>query len=205
MKYNISSFVELLDNNKLSLEDILKIRILLNSPFKIHPLGFYSCTLLHEDNQKIRLHYWDSEINKEQQSPQLMIHDHIFNFKSWIMLGALENIEYEISEDGDIFDLYSTRYEGNLSILENTNKNIKIIKNKINVYTQGMSYLMGAQVLHQTRSLTDKTFTILHTYDTDNNIPRVLSNRGRVESEIVFKRKDIDEQQLISKLEALFY
>lgn len=204
-KYSISEFVELLDNGKLALEDILKIRELRNSPFKVHPLGFYSCTLLHENNQKIRLHYWDSITNTEQQSSELMIHDHIFNFKSWIMLGALENIEYEVSDEGEIYYLYSTKYENDSSILKITDDSLKITYKNSNIYTRGMSYVMGANVLHKTKSVAERTFTILHTQDTGNISPRVLSNTNMSESEIIFQRKDVNELELLEKLANLIF
>ncbi|WP_288403653.1 hypothetical protein [uncultured Acinetobacter sp.] len=204
-KYTIGEFVELLDNGKLALDDVLKIRDLMNAPFKVHPLGFYSCTLLHENNQKIRLHYWDSITNAEQQSSELMIHDHIFDFKSWIMLGALENIEYEESDEGERYYLYSTKYENDSSILKITDDSLKITYKNSSVYTQGMSYVMGANVLHKTRSVAERTFTILHTQDTGNTSPRVLSNTNMSESEIIFQRKDVNEKELLEKLATLIH
>ena len=202
-EYAIDDFVKLLDNNKLSLDSILKIREFINAPFKVHPLGFYSCTLLHENNQKIRLHYWDAITNQEQQSSELMIHDHVFNFKSWVMFGSIENIEYEVSDEGEKYYLYSTRYENESSILKITNDSLKIIHKKSNIYTQGMSYVMEANVLHKTRSLTDRAFTILYTQDTGFTSPRVLSNTNASETEIVFQRKDVNEQELLKKLTTL--
>lgn len=199
-KYTIGEFVELLDNGQLALNDVLKIRELINAPFKVHPLGFYSCTLLHENDQKIRLHYWDSITNEEQQSSELMIHDHIFDFKSWIMQGALENIEYEISDEGEVYYLYSTIYENDSSILKITDNSLKITHKNSSIYTQGMSYMMSANVLHKTRSVTDRTFTILHTQDKVNTSPRVLCNTNISESEIIFQRKDVSEQELFEKL-----
>lgn len=204
-KYTIGEFVELLDNGKLALDDVLKIRDLMNAPFKVHPLGFYSCILLHENNQKIRLHYWDSITNAEQQSSELMIHDHIFDFKSWIMLGALENIEYEESDEGERYYLYSTKYENDSSILKITDDSLKITYKNSIVYTQGMSYVMGANVLHKTRSVAERTFTILHTQDTGNTSPRVLSNTNMSESEIIFQRKDVNEKELLEKLATLIH
>lgn len=202
--YTISEFVELLDNGKLSLNDILNIRKFLNIPFKIHPLGFYSCTLLHENNQKIRLHYWDSSIGVEQQSSELVIHDHIFNFKSWILLGVLENIEYDIVENGEVYNLYTTKYKNDLSILEEAMEVIKIIQKNTSIYVNGQSYLMEAGILHKTRILTDKAFTVLHTIDSELITPRVLSNTYKSKTETIFNRKDVSEQDVVDKLKFLF-
>lgn len=203
--YKIVDFVDWLDNGQLGLADVLKIREFINAPFKVHPLGFYSCTLLHENNQKIRLHYWDSITNGEQQSSELMIHDHIFDFKSWIMLGALENTEYEVSDEGELYYLYSTKYENDSSILKITDDSLKITHKNSSIYTQGMSYVMGANVLHKTRSLTDRAFTILHTQDMEYTSPRVLSNTNTSESEIIFHRKDVNEHELLKKLTTLVF
>lgn len=202
--YSISEFVELLDKGELSLNDVLNIRTQMNIPFKIHPLGFYSCTLLDEKNQKIRLHYWDLSINQKKQSSRLVIHDHIFNFKSWIMFGILENIEYSLTEKGDIYNLYATRYKGDISILEGVQEVVNIVEKKSSIYKKGESYLMEAGVLHETRILSDKTFTILHTFDTDLKSARVLSGSHEKKEEIVFNRNNISEKKILDKLNSLF-
>ena len=128
--YSISEFVELLEKQEISLIDILNLREGLKKPFKRHPLGFYACTLFEENSRKIRLHYWDLSTNNELQSSELMIHDHIFDFKSWILSGSIENIEYEIDKKGIIYYLYSTFYEEDCSILGGVSKSM-LKKNRL--------------------------------------------------------------------------
>lgn len=201
--YTINEFLELLDNKKLSLIHILNLREKLNKPFKRHPLGFYACTLFEEHSRKIRLHYWDSSNSKEVQSSELMIHDHIFDFKSWILSGSIENIEYEIDEKGQVYHLYSTFYEKDCSILEKTTESIKILEKNIQVYENGQSYNMKAGVLHKTRTIQDKTFTVLYTEDTERVVPRVLA-RDLAEKKIVYERKEITEQEINEKFNSIY-
>lgn len=201
--YSINEFVELLEKKELSLTDILNLREELKKPFKRHPLGFYACTLLEENSRKIRLHYWDLSTSKELQSSELMIHDHIFDFKSWILSGSIENIEYTIDEKGQVYYLYSTLYDRDFSILNKTAESIKISEKNVQVYEKGKSYQMKSAVLHKTRAMEDKTFTVLYTQDKEIENPRVLAS-GSSENKIVYERKEIKELEIKEKLNTIY-
>jgi hypothetical protein len=201
--YSIDSLLEKLNNNDLTLKEILSIREKLAKPFKKHPLGFYVCTLIEEGVQKIRLHYWVTSDSKEIQSLDLMIHDHIFNFKSWVFSGAIENIEYQQSNVGLKYNLFSTYYNENSSILRREAQSLLVTEKNVRIISKGDSYEMSAGVLHKTRALEDMTFTILYTQETDLKNPVVLAYERLLESEIVFERSEIHEidmQNYLSRL-----
>lgn len=201
--YTINGFIDLLEKQMLSLKDILDIRTSLKRPFKKHPLGFYSCTLLEEDSYKIRLHYWDKLINEDMQSSELTIHDHIFNFKSWVMLGSIENIQYQEDDNGQIYNVYSGVYQENYSILKKTSKVLKIKKQSTNIFKNGESYTMSAGVLHETKLLDNLTFTVLYTEDTNLKNPLVLGSTSLENTQYIYERSEINEveiKNLLSKI-----
>lgn len=198
--YTIREFIDLLEHNKLSLTDILNIRTSLKRSFKKHPLGFYSCTLLEENTYKIRLHYWDKSINEDMQSSELMIHDHIFNFKSWVMLGSIENIQYKEDDGGQIYSVYSGIYQKNCSILKKTSKLLKIKKQSTNIFKKGESYTMLAGVLHETKPLENLTFTVLYTKDTNLKNPLVLGPTTLENTQYIYERSEINEVEIIKLL-----
>ncbi|WP_353172492.1 hypothetical protein [Acinetobacter rudis] len=197
--YTIDNFINLLENYKISLNEILEIRKFLNRPFTRHPLGFYSCTLLEEQPFKIRLHYWNPLVTNDLQSSELMIHDHIFNFKSWIMSGSIENIEYTKDDEGSEYSIYSGFYEKEYSILRKTPDFIKIREKNTQILKKGESYEMLAGILHKTRSLESATFTVLLTEDTNLNKPLVLGSKEIRDAEYIYKRSEVNEAD-ISKI-----
>src|SRR4051812_27327942 len=65
---------------------------------KKHPLGFYSVHLgRFNDTVNLRMHIWDPIL--PVQSELLLIHTHIFNFKSLVLVGSIQNITYSLVEN----------------------------------------------------------------------------------------------------------
>ena len=162
------------ERGQLSLSDLLSLRRELGAPFKFHPLGFIACTLLTEGTRKLRLHYWPLA-GAAQQSPECQIHDHLFEFKSWVLAGAVENVEYIAAPDGVEFSVYRTEYAGDRSILSKTGATLRLAEQTRHEYTAGLSYSVQAGVLHETvRGGTDAAFTALLTNDVSAAAPTVL-------------------------------
>ncbi len=144
------------------------------APFRSHPLGFYACTLLASGAHKIRLHFWPID-GGASQSPDCQIHDHLFLFKSWVLSGSVENIEYTTSLDGQGFSVYRTKYSGYASTLTKTSAVRKLTVQHRCTYSAGSSYKVAAGTLHKTvRIGTQPAFTVLATSDVSVTSPIVL-------------------------------
>ena len=144
------------------------------APFRSHPLGFYACTLFGEGARKIRLHFWPID-GGVSQSPDCQIHDHLFEFRSWVLSGAVENIEYTTSMDGQGFSVYRTEYIGNASTLTKTSAVHKLSEQHRYTYSAGSSYEVAAGTLHKTVRIGSKpAFTVLSTSDVSAASPIVL-------------------------------
>lgn len=174
MSSSISDFVELLDKGRLSLDQLLALRRQLKAPFRLHPLGFIACVLLSDGPKKIRLHYWPVA-GAAQQSPECQIHDHLFEFKSWVFSGEVQNVEYDISDSGNEFSEYRTEYVGNQSILLKTDRTVRLTESRRSTYGAGSTYNLSAGVLHETIRLGAKpAFTVLAATDVTAARPLVL-------------------------------
>jgi hypothetical protein len=162
-----------LERGNVSLPELLAIRNQLRVPFKLHPLGFISCTLLAEGTRKLRLHYWPS-VNCVQSS-DCLIHDHVFDFKSWVLAGAVENVEYVDSPQGTEFAIYQTQYAGDQSILIKTGATKKLAEHQRFKYGPGSTYTVPAGAFHETVRVGDTfAFTALITNDVSSYPPQVF-------------------------------
>lgn len=163
-----------LNDGRISLQELLSMRREIRAPFRSHPLGFYACTLLAEGARKIRLHFWPID-GGAPQSAKCQIHDHLFEFKSWILCGSVENIEYVTSTDGQEFSIYRTEYGGHTSTLTKTSAVRRLSVQQRNTYHSGFSYEIAAGTLHETVRVGKKpAFTVLVTTDVSATSPIVL-------------------------------
>ncbi|MDM5102466.1 hypothetical protein [Aeromonas salmonicida] len=189
----------LLEQKSVTLADLLKLRSKLNVPFRLHPLGFFACTLLTEGTRKLRLHYWPVA-GATQQSPECQIHDHLFEFRSWVLTGAVENIEYIISSEGRELAVYQTEYSGNQSILSKMDFTLKLTEQKRKLYQAGSSYSMSAGVLHETVRLgSEPVFTVLVTNDVSTSAPVVLGPING-QQQYIYERDIVQESVVVAML-----
>ncbi|MCH7371620.1 hypothetical protein [Aeromonas sp. MR16] len=189
----------LLEQKNITLPDLLKLRSKLNLPFRLHPLGFFACTLLTEGTRKLRLHYWPVA-GATQQSPECQIHDHLFEFRSWVLTGAIENIEYIISSEGRELAVYQTEYSGNQSTLSKMDFTLKLTEQKRKLYQAGSSYSMSAGVLHETVRLgSEPVFTVLVTNDVSTSAPVVLGPING-QQQYIYERDIVQESVVVAML-----
>lgn len=83
---------------------------------RVHNNGFIQLDL----TPRRRLHIWGHpDIPKSQE--KAMIHDHIFGFRSWALVGKLQNVTYDLDFNGNKFEIYKPRItNGYDSVLEPT-------------------------------------------------------------------------------------
>lgn len=196
MQISIESIETKLNNRNLSVSDMLSLRKVIGTSFRIHPLGFISSTLLTEGDRKLRLHYWPIDGGK-QQSPDCQIHDHLFSFKSWVISGAVENIEYTIDDtEGKEFSVYQTSYTENHSKLNKTASTHKLVEKNRSIYENGEAYAIDAGVLHETvRISKTPAFTVLITKDISKNPPKVYGPLAG-EDIYLYERRILDESEV---------
>lgn len=198
MLQSIAQIEDLLERGAVSVPEILSLRRRLHVPFKFHPLGFIVCTLLVEDTRRLRLHYWPA-VGSAQQSPECQIHDHLFEFRSWILEGTVENIVYVQSPEGVEHTVYEAKYAGDQSILTKTAAMLLLAVQNRSAYTAGSCYAVGAGVLHETVRLGQiPAFTVLVTNDVSVASPLVLGPMNG-EQKYVYHREVVPEA-VVSKL-----
>lgn len=163
-----------LDCGSLGLADLLSLRRVLRAQFRRHPLGFLACRLLTEGQRNLRLHFWPLS-GRAQQNPHCQIHDHLFEFRSWILAGELENVEYGPSSEGPEFAVYKTEYAGNRSSLVKTGAVKRLAELSRYTLSAGAAYQMQAGVLHETVLVNaSPAFTVLLTTDVSAEAPLVF-------------------------------
>ena len=150
------------------------MRRALGIPLRLHPLGFIACTLLTEGSLKLRLHLWPAH-GGIQQSPDCQIHDHLFEFKSWVLSGTVENVEYQKNASGIEHSVYKAEYRDDQSILTKTGELIRLEEKSRTAYETGMSYSVSSGTLHETvRIGAEPACTVLVAKDVSDSAPLVL-------------------------------
>jgi hypothetical protein len=171
---SLESLEVALDSARATPKLLFQFRESKGLPFRWHPLGFISCTLLVQGSKKARLHYWPSKVARPQDA-DCQIHDHIFDFSSWVLAGAVKNVEYEINEDGKPYSFYTTEYRGETSILTKTPRTAQLTISSSSAYSAGSKYLVEAGRLHETRRIgTGSALTVLITDDVSRQPPTVI-------------------------------
>lgn len=192
MLLNFEHVTQKLKEGNISLQELLSMRREARAPFRSHPLGFYACTLIDEGDRKIRLHFWPID-GGAPQSPDCQIHDHLFSFRSWVIYGSVENIEYTTSPEGQEFSVYRTEYSGYTSTLTKTNDVRNLSVQKRESFSAGSSYDVKAGTLHKTvRTGAQPAFTVLATRDVSTTLPIVLGPIDGLER-YTYRREVIDD------------
>ena len=187
-----------LDCGRICMADLLVMRQAHLAQFRFHPLGFIACTLLTEGPLKLRLHYWPVH-GGVQQSPDCQIHDHIFEFQSWVLSGAVENIEYKPSATGNGYSVYETEYRDGQSILTKTGQLIRLVERDRAVFKEGESYSLAAGTFHETRRVGDgPAVTVLVANDVSSTAPLVLGSKAG--SDRYSYRRTVVEEVVVERL-----
>jgi hypothetical protein len=168
------------------------MRRALGTPFRLHPLGFIACTLLTEGRLKLRLHYWPA-LGGVQQSLDCQIHDHLFEFKSWVLSGTVENVEYAKSAFGTEHSVYKAEYRDDQSILAKTGELLRLEEKSRTAFEKGMSYSVSSGTLHETvRIGAEPALTVLIAKDVSDSAPLVLGPKTGLDR-YVYTRSIVEE------------
>lgn len=191
----ISDLKRYLETGKVDARELIEACILAGKEFRVHPLGFVACTVLVERDFKVRLHIWPS-IGLGEQNADCTIHDHVFEFTSWVLAGAVENVEYPDFKVGTGRSAYSTTYSGIKSILTRTEVTLDLGNPIRKTISQGESYRVKAGCLHETRLAGESgAITLLITRDVGKASPMVVGSVDG-ESKYEFERRVVGLDEL---------
>jgi hypothetical protein len=190
-------WISALNKTELSSFDVVQLGRDIGSPFFWHPLGFIFCKLSQEGERKIRLHIWPNN-NDRMQKPSWLIHDHVFDLKSWVIAGKIENIEYTVTDKKPNYSVYSAGYEKDSSVLYRTDRQICINEGKRSLVRSGEVYSVLSGVLHQSVSLSEATsLTVCETIDQPNRSPTIAGDINGM-ARYSYTRSKVNEKDLQS-------
>jgi hypothetical protein len=194
-----------LRSGSVKIFDLIKFCRLLGAPFRAHPLGFISCTFLSEGARNARLHIWPLN-GQHTQDQNTQIHDHIFDFTSWVIHGEITNTTLTPSEHGESYALYSTSYSDEKSILHKRGCLIQLLPSHSTLHLAGTEYSVNSGEFHKSeRSGNSLAATVLITNQTNKSRPSVA---GPIDGHLVYEYQraslsDTEVDKLISDLKTL--
>jgi hypothetical protein len=154
--------------------ELIDLCVVRGLPFRHHPLGFLICTMFSDPPEHGRIHIWPA-LNASSEDVVCPIHDHVFEFTSWVLAGELQNIEYHVSATGRPHAMYHAEYTGNRSVLVRTSSIVNLEESSRVVHPTGSVYSVASGQLHETRLVgPGPAVSVLLTTDKNSGPPIVL-------------------------------
>ncbi|MDX6498136.1 MAG: hypothetical protein QOG23_1396 [Blastocatellia bacterium] len=143
-----------------------------------HPLGFIRLKLASTPQGTLRIHIWPGT-DRKSQSPSWNIHDHLFDLRSSILCGVVENHRFAVRPDrkSATHRLYQVSYCENQSLLHATTTEMSCHHLGTEVYSALDSYQVYREQFHA--SVVEKDIlaaTIVVTSDHSQRPPNVLGD-----------------------------
>ena len=186
--YSMSKVEQILDN-LIEQPDICKATH--------HPLGFIHLKLFKKLNVSLRLHIWQRQARKIQ-IPAWLIHNHIFDLKSYVLCGSINNLNYDVvkAENKPSYRIYEVIYDECESQLHVTDElvNCKLVESK--TFKARDSYEVNREIFHtSTVELGQLTCTLVITSNEKAIKPKVI---GKLRGESIYKyqRNQCDFEEL---------
>jgi hypothetical protein len=131
---------------------------------QIHPLGFLCLRWDLDASNSLRIHIWDKKFSCVQ-SPNWPIHDHIFSFRSLVILGAIQNKTYRKTNTSERkqWNIFEVVYDGGNSKLVWTGIKTAIAQERTDLQVPGSYYDVVAGQLHRSTLRSDFAVTVLAT------------------------------------------
>lgn len=156
--------------------------------FQKHPLGFMFLNLGKISNQiEFRLHVWDSKF--VPQDNELQIHNHSFDFESFVIKGRIKNTIYILKENIDSNGmLYQVKFVENKTILDLKGDKLCIEISSEELIDEGCFYDLNKDDFHKSDNMIDFSITLLKMIK-----PQVFN------SPLIFSTKRINEFRAFSR------
>lgn len=143
--------------------------------FQKHPLGFKYFKLGNiSPTEELRLHLWTK--TNENQDDDLQVHDHSFNFKSFVIYGLLVNHLYEpLYENNAVGFIYDVEFRNEKSRLKLNSSKQTLSNLHSEKLKTGSFYTIQSNEFHKTENLLEPSLTLLKITKPQNKIARVYS------------------------------
>ncbi len=130
--------------------------------FQKHPLGFKFCNLGKLSvNQELRLHVWDRSENIAQDQ-ELQIHDHSFDFESFVVSGKIKNTVFHMNENHKSKGhLYEVKFVDNKSFLEERSGQYYVEIKIEEEIAEGSFYFLSRTEFHKSETISDISVTLI--------------------------------------------
>lgn len=172
--------------------------------FQKHPLGFKYFKLGNiSKEEEFRLHYWFS--TKEKQDDDLQIHDHSFNFDSFVVNGSIINNKYEIINSNNPKGyIYDVRFKNDKSKLILNADNCNIRKIQTLIINRGGFYSMLSNEFHESINDEEQTVTLLKISKLENKTAKVYSPK-KLGTLSCFERKALEAEENINLIDQIIF
>lgn len=137
---------------------------LANLPIKKHPLGFFAVRFADGRGAALRLHLWTG--SKTLPQDEYQIHDHIFELRSIVLLGALRHETFTGTTDtAGPHQRYAVRYRDGASELVATGERLTLHPAAAETLSTGDEYRLSAGIFHRVIAERDPTVSLAYTRD----------------------------------------
>lgn len=170
--------------------------------FQKHPLGFKYFKLGHISSfEEFRLHFWIN--TNEKHDNDLQIHDHSFDFESFVLNGSIINNKYEIIKSENLFGyVYDVKFRNEKSKLILNTDNCSINQIETDKVNCGEFYDMRSNVFHESINNQDLTITLLKITKSGDKISRVFSPK-KLRSLSSFERSTLTAEENIKLIDKI--
>lgn len=174
---------------------------------RVHPLGFNLFNLGKLDDMiNIRLHIWDKAA--KIQNADLVIHNHPFELKSLVLVGAIQNKTYSITrlKNKKLGFLYSATYSKKGSLLTRALEGCSASLKESSNIKKGQYYSVKVGAFHESINIEPFSATLVVTKEVQGKIPLIYSKNDH-NDEIEFTRNSINlekSNKLLNKLLSTF-
>jgi hypothetical protein len=129
-----------------------------------HPLGFLCLRWNLDAVRSVRIHIWDRGFDWTQH-PNWPIHNHIFSFKSAVLVGSIQNKTYEPVQHSNrrAWEIYEVGYSKQCSVLTQQAHAVALKVSSSTLQPAGTSYELPAGILHRSTLRSDIAITALAT------------------------------------------
>jgi hypothetical protein len=129
-----------------------------------HPLNFLAARVEDGVGNALRLHLWDERFRFKQIG--LEVHDHKFDYQSFVVDGVVEQTIYEaIPDSGGTHEVLEVFYSSGGSALQRSGKYLRLVELHRKMYSAGALYELSHDVLHRLDLVGVSAVTLVRTCD----------------------------------------